>query len=122
MSINRDYQNLNLKYLGQNTGCNCCCNRNNNSAYSPFGIFGTNVGQQSSANTYFNPFGGMMFGGFGLMNFSFNLFAGLTFPTFNFTSFNFMNCFLLPNFGFVGRGLGKPYFFVKIRFPRKKFS
>ena len=26
----------------------------------------------------------------------------------------------IPNTGFVGRGSGKPYFFVKIRFPRKK--
>lgn len=89
MSINRNYQNFNLKYLGQNTGCNCCCNRNNQSAHSPFGIFGSGVvGQpQSSVNNFFNPFG-MMFGGFSPMftqMFSFNPFGGFTFPAFNFT-------------------------------------
>lgn len=109
MSINRNYQNFNLKYLGQNTGCNCCCNRNNQSAYSPFGIFGSGViGQpQSSANNFFNPFG-MMFGGFSPMftqMFSFNPFGGFTFPAFNFTfpqfsSFQMMPKLEMPKFAF----------------------
>ena len=109
MSINRNYQNFNLKYLGQNTSCNCCCNRNNQSAHSPFGIFGSGVvGQpQFSANNFFSPFG-MMFGGFSPMftqMFSFNPFGGFTFPAFNFTFPQFssfqMPTFEMPKFDFT---------------------
>ena len=110
MSINRNYQNFNLKYLGQNTGCNCCCNCNKQSADSPFGIFGSGVvGQpQSSANNFFSPFG-MMFGGISPMftqMFSFNPFGSFTFPAFNFTfpqfsSFQMMPKLEMPKFDFT---------------------